>query len=635
MSAIHLPNLESARRLSRLAILFILFVCPSGGEAQTIQWQKTIGGSGRDNLSMVQQTSDGGYILGGYSGSGISGDKTEANMSISDYWVVKINSTGTAIEWENTISGSAWDYLYSIQQTSDGGYILGGISYSPISGDKTQGSQGYFDYWIVKLDALGVVSWDKTFGGNSQEVIYSIQQTADGGYILAGGSASNTSGDKTEDNQGNYDCWVLKLDALGVIEWQNTIGGASYDDVNFVQQTADGGYILGGNSDSNISGDKTENSRGGRDYWVVKLDPLGAVTWDKTVGGSGQDILYVCKQTADGGYILGGTSNSNASGDKTENSQGGDDYWVVKLDATGTSISWQNTLGGNNIDHLNSILETAGGGYLVGGYSYSGISGDKTGANQGSDYWVIKLNTSGGIDWQRTIGGDDDENLKSVFQTTDGDYILGGDSGSGISGDKTEGNKGGVDYWVVKLAPPAPVFSGHIRNENNAGIENVTVTITGATNGYTANTLSDAAGYYTFANLPGADTYTVCCEKNTAQLNGVNSTDVYLILAHILQNPLLGSPYKVIGADVTQPDRAVSVADLVVIQNMLLGNISSFPGAPSWRFVAADFVFADPLDPQAPPYVEQCKTVVVSGNTTVVDFVGHKSGDANTDANTH
>jgi PKD repeat protein len=416
----------------------------------TIQWQNTIGGNSNDELQSIQQTTDGGYILGGYSNSNVSGDKTEASL-YNDYWIVKLSVAGT-IEWQNAIGGNQTDYLQSIQQTTDGGYILGGTSNSDISGDKTEPSQGNDDYWVVKLTATGAIEWQNTIGGSSIDRLKSIQQTTDGGYILGGYTASGISGDKTEALQGAYDYWIIKLTATGTIEWQNTIGGNNYDYLESIQQTTDGGYILGGYSASGISGDKTEASQGYEDYWVIKLTTTGAIEWQNTIGGSSGDYLRSIQQTTDGGYILGGYSNSGISGDKTEANQGSFDYWVIKLAATG-AIEWQNTIGGSSNDYLQSIQQTTDGGYILGGYTASGISGDKTEANQGSfDYWVVKLAATGNIQWQNTIGGSSVDYLSDIQQTTDGGYILGGYSQSGISGDKTETSQGYTDYWVVKIS---------------------------------------------------------------------------------------------------------------------------------------------------------------------------------------
>ncbi len=419
-----------------------------------IQWQNTIGGNGIDGLNSIQQTSNGEYILFGESNSNISGDKTENNRgAFRDNWVVKLNSSGN-IQWEKTIGGSSEDNLGSIQQTSDGGYIFGGRSFSNISGEKTENSKGSSDCWVVKLDAAGNIQWQKTIGGSNYDELNSIQNTSDGGYIFGAGSNSNISGDKTENNKGNVDYWVVKLNTSGNIQWQKTIGGSDREFIGSIQQTSEGGYIIGGSSGSNISGDKTENNKGDIDYWVVKLNISGIIQWQKTIGGSGREVLRSIQQTSDGGYIIGGDSNSNISGDKTEDSKGSSDYWVVKLDATG-SIQWQKTIGGSSSDELYSAQQTSEGGYIIGGSSWSEISGDKTESNKGigEDCWIIKLDTNGNILWQNTIGGSSRDYLFSLKQTSDDGYILGGPSISDISEDKTENSQGDYDYWVIKLSP--------------------------------------------------------------------------------------------------------------------------------------------------------------------------------------
>ncbi len=421
-------------------------------QAPAIQWQNTIGGSDDDYLASLQLAADGGYILGGTSISDISGDKTENHLGPHDYWVVKLNATGT-IQWQNTISGNNLDRLASLIQAADGGYILIGYSDSDISGDKTENSLGIYDYWVVKLDAAGAIQWQNTIGGAGWDHSPCLELTTDGGYILGGSSSSNISGDKTENSNGDFDYWVVKLDATGTLQWQNTIGGNDSEDLNSLQQTADGGYILGGSSYSNVSGDKTEDGIGSLDFWVVKLDATGAIEWQNTIGGDGYDDLSSLQQTSDGGFILGGYSVSNISGDKTENSLGDGDYWMVKLDAIG-GIQWDKTIGGDLNEELYSVVQSSDGGYLLGGYSESFISGDKTENSIGGyDYWVVKLNSIGQIQWQNTIGGSDRDFLVTLQQTDDGGYTLGGSSKSNISDDKTEYSNGGYDIWVIKLAP--------------------------------------------------------------------------------------------------------------------------------------------------------------------------------------
>ena len=450
--------------MKKKLLILSCVLCSAIVSAQpVIQWQKTIGGSDLDELISVQQTADHGFILGGLSRSNISGIKSENSQGALDYWVVKLDSSGN-IEWQNTIGGNDDEELFSVAQTSDGGYILGGVSESDISGDKTENHIGSYDYWVVKLDAGGNIQWQNTIGGTGDDRLYSVSQTVDGGYILGGWSLSNISGDKTENSNGSWDYWVLKLDNTGNIQWQNTIGGSNGDYLYSVRQTQDGGYILGGASDSNISGDKTENTNGGRDYWVVKLDANGVVQWQNTIGGNLDDMLYSLYQTSDGGYILGGSSLSAISGDKTENCWGNNDFWIVKINSTGV-IEWENTIGGSDDDRLWSIQQTTDGGYVAGGWSRSNISGDKTDNSNGSnDYWIVKINPSGNIQWQDAIGGSSDDRAWSIQQTADGGFVLAGESTSGISGDKTENSYGDIDYWVVKLAPD---FSTDVKENSN------------------------------------------------------------------------------------------------------------------------------------------------------------------------
>jgi hypothetical protein len=452
-----------------VCLLVLIMLKPEQAFSQEIQWQNTIGGSGDDRLISLQQTIDGGYILGGYSKSNISGDKAENCIGDWDYWIIKVDSLGI-IQWQNTIGGSGEDILNSIQQTTDGGFILGGTSTSDVSGDKTENCNIVEDYWIVKIDSIGIIQWQNTIGGSLYDFTPSVLQTSDGGYIIGGSSDSDISGDKSENCIGFPDYWIVKVDPLGNIQWQNSIGGLGYDNLESIQQTIDGGYILGGSSESGISGDKTENCIAVDDYWVVKVDSIGNIQWQNTIGGNYDDKFTSIKQTTDGGYILSGYSSSNISGDKTENSNLGD-FWIVKVDSLG-NIQWQNTIGGSEPDYLLSIQQTIDGGYILGGYSGSSISGDKTENSFGDhDYWIVKVDSHGVIQWENTIGGSSWDRLSSIQQTVDGGYILGGYSISNISGDKTENCIGGVasfDIWIVKLTDKYNLISGKAYGDLNS-----------------------------------------------------------------------------------------------------------------------------------------------------------------------
>lgn len=362
----------------------------------SIEWEKTFTINNTHTIVSTQRTKDGGYIIAGY-----TNPYFDVNIPQNDdYWVLKMDVNGNT-QWEKTFGGSGADQLAVLLQTDDGGYLMGGTSNSGVSGDKSELHQGGGDYWVVKLDANGTKVWDKTIGSNGQDVLTAVAQTIDGGFIVGGYSWSGPSGDRTGPFRGEYDYWVVKLNASGAIEWDNAFGGVMVDLLYSLQQTSDGGYILGGPSQSNVGGDKTEpnwdqcpSQPGGcsHDYWVVKLDANGHKEWDKTIGGTGSDVLFHVRQTPDGGYILGGYSYSGISGDKTEVSRGGADYWIVKLDSFGNK-QWDKTLGTTEPESTLSFLElTADGGYILGGRSSAGISGDKSEVSRGGyDYWIIKL----------------------------------------------------------------------------------------------------------------------------------------------------------------------------------------------------------------------------------------------------
>ena len=423
-------------------------------QAPSVQWQNTLGSTSYEFLNTIDQTSDGGYIMGGYTDSNIGGDKSENSWGADDYWIVKMDNAGNIV-WENTVGGGNYDKLYAVEETPDGGYIVGGQSLSGGGwGDKSESNKGGYDYWIVKLDEDGVVEWDRSYGGLGKDQLYNVQPTSDGGYIIAGTSDSGISGDKTENRVGNSDYWVIKTDASGNIIWQNDIGGLMFDNVYSAYETADGGYILGGTSTSGISGDKTAGNYGVVDYWIVKLNSAGTVVWDKTIGGTLNDYLYAVIPTADGGSIACGMSESGLTGNKTDNTNGLYDYWVVKLDNSG-NITWQNSIGGTGNDYafVNAIDQTSDGGYAIAGYSQSLISGDKTEANTGSwDYWILKINSTGSILWQTVLGGVSGDYANAISATTDGGFIVGGFSYSSAGGDKDENAIGDADFWIIRLA---------------------------------------------------------------------------------------------------------------------------------------------------------------------------------------
>ncbi|WP_137906080.1 T9SS type A sorting domain-containing protein [Chryseobacterium sp. 2VB] len=415
--------------------LFLIYSVLAAQSAPSIEWQKALGGTHGESANAIQQTSDGGYIVAGHSMSN-DGDVT-GNHGGGDYWIVKLNPAG-GIQWQKTLGGSHVDDAQSIRQTTDGGYIIAGSSNS--SDGDISGNHGNYDYWIVKLDSNGNMQWQKSLGGSSMDMAQSIQQTSEGGYIVAGSSSSN-DGD-VSGNHGGGDYWIVKLDINGNIQWQKSLGGNSSEQVNSVQQTFDGGYIIAGTTVS-TDGDITV-SYGNNDFWVVKLDSGGNMQWQKTLGNIGDNIGYYAQQTFDGGYIAVGTSFNSSNLES-----GLPDYWVIKLSNNGT-IEWDKYFGGSFHDNAITIRQTPEWDYIVAGWTASN-NGQVTNHHGNLDYWIIKLDSSGNLKWEKTLGGPDFDYLTALELTADNGYIVSGSTGS-TSGDVT-GHHGMTDAWVVKLSP--------------------------------------------------------------------------------------------------------------------------------------------------------------------------------------
>ena len=446
---------------------FFLLVISIHSSAQVVNiaWQKTIGGGSTDGIYKMAPTADGGIIAGGYTYSGVSGIKTDAAVGNGDYWVVKFDINGS-IEWQRTYGGIGYDKLESIIQTPDGGYLIGGYSESGISGDKTENNLGAgFDIWILKLNVLGDIQWQNTIGGNQSDYLGSLNNTSDGGYIVGAYSSSPISGDKTESPKASTtDYWILKLNSLGSIIWQNTIGGSLFDYCYAAEETPDGGYLISGMSSSPAGFDKTENTVGGfgdNDIWVLKLNSIGDIIWQNTIGGNLTDVTNEMKVTSAGGAVFGAQSYSDISGDKTENNVSGatstPDAWVFEIDNTG-NILWQNTIGSTAEDYCHGLTFTDEGGYAISAYSNGNISGDKTQNSPGGfDYWVVNLDGSGNVVWDKTIGGSGTDYCYDLVKMDDGKLVVGGTSSSTISGDKSENPYGSSDFWLIKLNVCFPV----------------------------------------------------------------------------------------------------------------------------------------------------------------------------------
>jgi len=436
-------------------ILFLLF-SNCFGQSPTIQWQKCFGGTNADEISSITKTLDGGYISLGWSKSN-DGD-VSGNHGGNDVWIAKLNSAGD-IQWQKSYGGTGNEVGGNIIQLSDGSYIF--CSRTDSNNGDVSSNHGGLDTWVVKLNSIGDIQWEKTYGGTLNEVDGKIRSTIDGGYVFSTSTYSN-NGDVTG-SHGSLEYWVVKLSSIGNIQWQKTLGGSNADEAYNILPTIDNGYIISGTTQSN-NGNVT-NFHGISDFWVVKLDILGNIIWQKTLGGSNGENLQNLEQTSDGSFIVCGGSNSN-DGDVSGN-HGGYDAWLVKLNSSG-NIQWQKTYGGTGSDWFLSIQKTIDNGFIAGGYSNSN-NGDISGNHGGVDCCLIKLNSIGDIQWQKSIGGTLDDYCYSIETTSDDGYILTGTTFSN-NGDIT-GNHGAIgetDGLVLKLN--SDLLSVSEFNENNIKI---------------------------------------------------------------------------------------------------------------------------------------------------------------------
>ncbi len=404
------------------------------GIGPEIEWSKAYGGSKSEYFPYAQPTTDGGCIVAGFTGSN-DGDILHNNGK-RDAWILKLDQNGN-IQWNRTYGGPWEDHANSVQQTEDGGYIVVGT----ISAIDRINSQ---DYWILKLDRDGNIQWSKTYGSlSSGDEAFFVQQTRDGGYIV-GGQADGGDGDVRGYHK-NGDYWLIKLDRDGNIQWSRAYGG-TYTELFFsVNETQGGGYIITGSS---ISRDGDVICRGGlEDYAIIKVSPSGNLEWGRSYGGSGTDIARYGLPTKDGGYIIVGWTDSN-DGDILYN-HGEKDVWILKLDEGG-HIQWSKTYGGSGPDFGFAIQQTKDEGYVVAAMEAS-FDGDLLGSKYTADYWIFKIDPFGNMVWSKTYGSIGGEMPQSIAITKDGGYLIGGTSDN--EGRDVPVNHGLYDYWILKLKP--------------------------------------------------------------------------------------------------------------------------------------------------------------------------------------
>jgi gliding motility-associated-like protein len=294
-------------------------------------WQQSYGGDKDDYLFDVAENSDGTLLLVGYSDSDISGTKTTAAMGHYDGWVLKVTADGQLLS-QQAFGGNGFDNLYTITLATQGGYILGGATGSASSSTITKNSRGSTDYYLVKIDEDGQYEWDTRYGGVLDDQLYEVKVMNDGNYLICGGSASGYSVDKSSPNLGSYDYWIIKMDKTGKKIWDKSFGGTELDVAYDCIIMPDGNIYVGGVSDSPKGEMKEGDLKGDYDYWLAYLDQNGEKLWDQTYGGSGPDALTRLALNPDYSLLMGGHSSSDISFDKTSPSFGVNDFWIVKTD---------------------------------------------------------------------------------------------------------------------------------------------------------------------------------------------------------------------------------------------------------------------------------------------------------------
>lgn len=460
MLFIKIPKLKALPIL--LSLSLIIFSCgkddnPTQEEEEeeilgTIELVKTYGGSGIDEAVSVVEAADGNYVVLGTTRS-TDGDLTGRSGNDSDYWLLKISKTGEII-WSKTYGGSDDESASRITKTNDGGYLLSG--YTTSNDGDVSGNEGFQDYWILKVDAAGNKRWDQNFGFSGSDQAYKAFQTTDGGYFITGFFDVSASGGAGNDLQsvscndlergvlhGVGEFWGIKLDANGTKQWRRYFGGTNNDRSYDALETADGGFLMTGTSES-VDFDKID-PKGSYDYWAVRLTSSGDLVWTKSYGGAEIDNSYASIKANDGNYIMVGDSRS--SDQDVTDPRGNADAWMLKFDDNGNKI-WQKSIGGSQFDTAHSIVQRNNGDFILAGHSRSN-DGDLQSNKGFNDAWIFVVDQSGTLKFQKSVGGSGLDFASEAIETSDNKIIAVGNSES--NDQDIPLNKGSKDFLIIKL----------------------------------------------------------------------------------------------------------------------------------------------------------------------------------------
>jgi hypothetical protein len=407
---------------------------------------KNFGGSGNESAQAIVKTSDGGFAILGYTGS-INGDISTKAEEENDYWLLKFDENSN-LQWNKTYGGSKDDIGQSLAQTSDGGFILTGYSMSS-DGDASK-NEGFHDNWILKLDAQGNLEWESSYGFSGHDHSYDILEASQGGYFFTGflditsaRADGNTEKGNSLTSHGVGEFWGTKIDEEGSVQWRGYFGGTNNDRAHGVVQTNDGGFVMAGFTESDDF--DISNTNGSYDFWVVKVDAFGNLIWEQSFGGEGIEVSYDIAKTADNGFVVVGNTFST-NGDILLN-HGESDMWMIKLDEEGNLI-WEQTYGGSQFDLAQAVVQSKDGGFLITGNTKSDDK-DSSLNNGENDIWLVKTNAFGDLVWEKSFGGSDLDFGFDLLENTDGSILIVGESSSTDFGSIS--SKGNADLILLKI----------------------------------------------------------------------------------------------------------------------------------------------------------------------------------------
>jgi hypothetical protein len=456
--------------LSIVLVVSLVCSCAVSVEASST-WTRTYGGKRGDSAESVIQTSDGGYAIAGGSSSFSNGG--------CDCWLVKTDAFGN-MEWHRHYGGGSFDTASSLVEAHDGGYVL--------AGHTTSFGAGKADFLVVKTDELGDAEWSHTYGGTDIEVANEVIATSDGGYAIVGYNGT--------EGADSIDFWLVKIDEFGNMEWNQTYKGTRFDMASSLVEAPDGGYAIVGYTNS--------FGAGLTDCWLVKTDEFGNMEWNQTYGGWNYDRADSIITTPDGGYAIAGNTDSSIDGDY--------DVWLIKIDEFG-NIEWNKTYGRTPFQAFSdflrpcSLTKTSDGGYAIAANTESA---------DGFDFWLLKTDAFGVMEWNHTYGLNGDEQALSIIQNSDGEYVMAGFTSSYHSGQYES------DFLLVKTE--GPLFDSEASHYFSFGAFTVFV----STNSTLEHFNYDKYQYQIAFNVTGSTGTTGFCEVTLSENLLSGEFSVYL-----------------------------------------------------------------------------------------------------------